>query len=137
MPQKQKSELAIDDILPSESDGLTMYTRAVNYVMRFMTSHFKALSHFVTQVPHQKSPHTVSQSTVAPMKILHKDEKYTEANVDILESIRCDAELVGNPQVCNTNYTVNTYIINCMCCVHKVRPTYVQKYSWGKIVETA
>ena len=79
-----------------------MYTRAVHYVMRFMASHFKALSPLLAQVPQLKSPHIISQSKVAPMKILHKDEKYTEANVDILESIMCDAELDGDPQVCNS-----------------------------------
>ena len=98
-PQK-KSELAVHDVVPSESDGLMMFNRAVDYVMRFMASHFKALSKFATQVPQLKSPHVVSQSIVAPMKILHKDEKYTEANVEILEQIMSNAQLKGDPQVC-------------------------------------
>ena len=84
-PQKKRRELTIHDIVPSESDGLMMYNRAVDYVMRFMASHFKALSKFVTQVPQLKSPHPVSKSIVAPMRILLQDEKYTEANIEILE----------------------------------------------------
>ena len=100
-PQMKRSELAVHDIVPSESDGLNMYNRAVDYVMRFMASHFKAFSRFANQVPQLKSPHVVSQSMVAPMKILHKDEKYTEANVEILEQIMSDAQLKGDPQVCN------------------------------------
>lgn len=83
-PQKSRSELILDDIIPSESDGLMMYSRAVDYVMRFMAAHLKALSKFSTEVPCLKSPHAVSQSVVAPMKILQKDEKCTQANVEIL-----------------------------------------------------
>ena len=75
-PQKNRGELAVHDI-PSESDGLMMYNRAVDYVMRFMASHFKAFSKFANEVPQLKSPHVVIQSIVAPMKILHKDEKYS------------------------------------------------------------
>ena len=41
---QNKSELTIHDIIPSEDDGLMLYNRAVDYVMRFMASHFKALS---------------------------------------------------------------------------------------------
>ena len=98
-PQKKRSELTVHDIVPSEEDGLMLYHRAVDYVMRFMASHFKALSKFISQVPKLKSPHAVSKSVVAPMKILQKDEKYTEANVEILEQIMSDAQLKGDPQV--------------------------------------
>ena len=31
---------------------------------------------------------------------LEKDEKYTEVNIAILESFRCDAQLSCDPQVC-------------------------------------
>lgn len=77
-----------------------MYNRAVDYVMWFMASHFKALFKLITQVYQLKSPHPVSQSIVAPMRILNQDEKYTEANIEILEQIMSDAQLKGDPQVC-------------------------------------
>ena len=137
-PQKKRSELALDDIVPSEGDGLMMYNRAVNYVMRFMASHFKALSKFLSQVPHLKSPHVVSPSIVAPMKILHKDEKYTEANVEILECIMSDAHLNSDPQVCILVVNLRT----CLCvCVSTQgdnwRPTYLQEYVRSKVMETS
>ena len=117
-PQKSRGELAVHDIIPSESDGLMMYNRAVDYVMRFMASHFKAFSKFANQVPQLKSPHVVSQSIVAPMKILHKDEKYTEANVEILEQIMYDAQLKGDPQVCTcivqNTISYNVYVHTCI-----------------------
>ena len=53
---RRGDELAVLDIIPSESDGL-MYNRAVDYVMTF---HFKALSKFANQVPQLKLPHIVS-----------------------------------------------------------------------------
>ena len=116
-PQKKRSELSIHDVVPSEGDGLMMYNRAVDYVMWFMASHFKALSKFITQVPRLKSPHPVSQSIVAPMRILHQDEKYTEANIEILEQIMSDAQLKGDPQVCRYAYHYD-YCVGKHVCTH-------------------
>ena len=41
-PQKSRSELAIDDLIPN---GEEMFGRAVQYVMRLMVTHYKAFSH--------------------------------------------------------------------------------------------
>ena len=99
-PQKCRSTLTISDLIPNERDGEEMYSRAVHYVMRFLTTTFKAFHKFQKEVPPLKSPHTASKSQVAPLKVLEKDEKYTEVNIAILESFRCDAQLSCDPQVC-------------------------------------
>ena len=67
--------------------------------MRFMATYFKALFRFQHKVPPLKCPHPVSKSQVAPLKILDKDEKYTQVNIEILESFKADAQLPCNPQV--------------------------------------
>ena len=43
-PQRSRSTLTIDDLIPNEADGEEMYTRAVEYVMRFMATHFRAFT---------------------------------------------------------------------------------------------
>ena len=43
-PQRSRNTLSINDLIPNEADGEEMYIRAVEYVMRFMATHFRALS---------------------------------------------------------------------------------------------
>ena len=100
-PQGSRSCLKAEDIIPNEDDGEVMRKRATAYIMRFMVGTFKALSHLENQVPKQHSPHPVSKSQVAPMKILDVDEKYTQCNLDILDQLKRDAELCGDHQVLN------------------------------------
>ena len=97
-PQKSRSELTIDDLIPNESDGKQLYKRAVEYMMRFLVNHFKSLHHLKSQAPVSQTPYPVSKSHVVPMKILDKDEKYTK---DILECLKTDANLRGDHQVCS------------------------------------
>ena len=73
-PQGKRSSLKAEDILPNEEDGEVMSKRATTYIIRFMVGTFKALKHLENLVPKQHSPHPVSKSQVAPMKILDVDE---------------------------------------------------------------
>ena len=50
-------------------------------------------------VPKEECPHPVQKSTVVPMKILMKDEKYTDDTIDILRQLVTDATLSGDAQV--------------------------------------
>lgn len=99
-PQRTRSELTIDDLIPNESDGEQLYKRAVEYMMRFLVKHFTSLHHLKKHTPALQTPHPVSKSHVVPMKILHKDEKYTKDTIDILECLKSDATLTGDHQVC-------------------------------------
>ena len=98
-PQRSKSSLTIDDLIPSEEDGVVIYDRAVTYVMRIFVTFFKSLSALQNLVPKPHSPHTPSKSEVVPMMILAKDEKYKQANMEILEILKTEANPSGNPQV--------------------------------------
>ena len=74
-----------------------MSKRATTYIMRFLVGTFKGLKHLENLVPKKYSPHPVSKSQVAPMKmILDMDEKYTQGNLDILDHLRKDIELCHN-----------------------------------------
>ena len=99
-PQRSRSELTIDDLIPNESDGEQLYKRAVDYVMSFLVNHFKSLQHLKNHAPVLQMPHPVSKSHVVPMKVLHKDEKYTKDTIDILECLKTDANMRGDHQVC-------------------------------------
>lgn len=98
-PQGHRQDLTVDDILPSSEDGKVVYERAVRYIMGILVTEFESLSHLKHLVPQEKPPHPVVKSTVVPMRILFKDEKYTDENVDILYKIADDAALTGSPQV--------------------------------------
>ena len=67
--------------------------------MRFLVSQFSNLSSLrhVAPVPH--SLHPATKSVVAPMPILGLDEKYTAANIEILDTLRADTGLSDDPQV--------------------------------------
>ena len=47
----------------------------------------------------EERPHPVQKSTVVPMKVLMKDEKYTDDTIDILRQLVTDATLSGDAQV--------------------------------------
>lgn len=98
-PQSSRSSLRSEDIIANEEDGEVMSRRATAYIMRFLVGTFKALKHLQSLVPKQHSPHQVSKSQVAPMKILDVDEKYTQGNLEILDQLQRDAELCGDHQV--------------------------------------
>ena len=98
-PQRSLNDLTIDDLIPSEDDGHALHHRAVAYVMRILVTFFKSLSslHNLVNKPH--CPHPPSKSEVVPMKILAKDEKYQQENLEILEFFRMEANPSALPQV--------------------------------------
>ena len=98
-PQKPRQELTISDLIPNERDGQELHRRAVRYIMRFLVSQFSNLSSLRHLAPAPHSPHPATKSVVAPMPILALDEKYTAANIVILDASRADSGLTGDPQV--------------------------------------
>ena len=98
-PQKPRKELTISDLIPNEQDGQELHRRAVAYIMRFLVSQFSDLSRLRHLAPAPHSPHPATKSVVAPMPILALDEKYTAANIQILDALRADTGLSDRPQV--------------------------------------
>ena len=98
-PQRSLNDLTIDDLIPNEEDGCAIHHRAVIYVMRILVISFKSLFGLQNHVPKPHCPHPPSKSEIAPMKILAKDEKYQQANLEILEIFKKEANLSANPQV--------------------------------------
>ena len=99
-PQRDSSTLTISDLLPTEDDGVELHKRAVHHVMQFLVTEFSSLNYLESLVPSDDSPQSVSKSSVIPMKILFKDEKYKSETTDILERLVVDADLSGKPEVC-------------------------------------
>lgn len=98
-PQKKRSDLTVDDVFPNVEDGRMLFERATQYTMRVLVEDFPALSglkKFVAKVDQGSAVHT---STIVPMKLLFKDEKYTDDNIQILQEYSTECNLVGNPQV--------------------------------------
>ena len=92
-PQKSRNDLTIDDLIPNEDDGRALHDRTVK------VTYFKSLSNLQNLVPKPHCPHPPSKSEVVPMKILAKDEKYQQANLEILEIFKADANPLAIPQV--------------------------------------
>lgn len=106
-PQKSRSELKEDEILPNEDDGHHLYQRMMNFMMEFLVKELKSLSDLRQFLPSQPHP-PVHKSVVMPMKLLFRDEKYTDENIQIMLQLLKDANLDGSPQVhvhvhCNTS----------------------------------
>ena len=57
---------------------------------------FSNLRHFVA-IPDRSS--SVYKSRIVPMKLLFRDEKYTNENIQILQQFSRECNLTGSPQV--------------------------------------
>lgn len=98
-PQCRRSELGCDHFLPSLEDADALNEAAVQYTMDFLVQQFESLKGMRHHVPLHQSPHPVRRSSVAPMAILFKDEKYKAETIDIVRQLMEDAALIGNSQV--------------------------------------
>ncbi len=97
-PQRPVQTLTEEDILPSENDGVILYNRMVAYIKNFFVDTLDSLKHLRSS---NHSPVThVQKSVVIPMKLLFRDEKYTDENIMILHQLISDAKLTGTHQVC-------------------------------------
>ena len=67
--------------------------------MEFLVTHIQDLAGLAKLAPKEECPHYMQRSTVVLMKILMKDEKYTDDTIDILSQLVEDAALSGNSQV--------------------------------------
>ena len=81
-PQRSRQSLTISDFLPSLEDARHLKERATAFLMRFLAEEFDSLSDLEPFVPSHQSPHPVQKSTVVPMKVLFKDEKYIGETID-------------------------------------------------------
>lgn len=79
-PQCPVESLTEDDILPSENDGIIIYNRMVAYVKKFLIDTLDSLEHLRSN-NHAPVAHG-QKSVVIPMKLLFRDEKYTDENND-------------------------------------------------------
>ena len=79
-PQCPVESLTEDDILPSENDGIIIYNRMVAYVKKFLIDTLDSLEHLRSN-NHAPEAHG-QKSVVIPMKLLFRDEKYTDENND-------------------------------------------------------
>ena len=98
-PQRSRESLSISDFLPSEEDGAELETRAIHFLMRFLTEELEALAGLRKYAPKQEQFHPPIKTEVAPMKVLFKDEKYVSETIDILTKLMEDGNLRGNCQV--------------------------------------
>ena len=96
-PQKPRSSLVLDDVLPSLSDGSQLFERAMKYVMEFLLRHFLSLKDLKSIVHQESKPQ--EKSTIVPMAVLQRDEKYTEETIKILHDYMNECNLKGDPQV--------------------------------------
>ena len=99
-PQKSRSQLSEDDVLPNEEDGRHLHQRMLDFMMRFLVNEFPSLSDLRQFLPTKQQPQA-QRSEVLPMKLLFRDEKYIDENIQILLQLYEDAKLKGTPQMHN------------------------------------
>lgn len=95
-PQKPWSSLIVDDVLPSSLDGKLLFERAVEYVMQFLNENFRALKKVPLRHSNSSPP---KKSTVIPMPVLLRDEKYIDETIQILHDYKRECDLTGDPEV--------------------------------------
>ena len=95
-PQLPRSKLNHTHFLPNEDDVRCLEQYAVQYMVEFLVENFKSLQHLSHLVPAQYSPHPVQKSSVIPMKILFRNEKYTAETIEIILQLLDDTNLSGD-----------------------------------------
>ena len=86
-PQRPASSLVIEDFLPSSSDGKHLHERAVEYVAKFLVRQFSALKGLQKLCVQQTPAGDPQKTTIIPMAVMHRDEKYTEETIRILQDL--------------------------------------------------
>lgn len=86
--------MTVDDVLPSEADGDLLFQRAVKYVKHFLVHHFSSLKHL--QLGFDKHISPTEKSTIVPMPLINRDEKYTDETIRILHDYVQDCGFAGD-----------------------------------------
>ena len=73
----------VDDLVPSSADGRELFDRACKYVARFLVEHFDSLKDLQKLLPHHTATGRTHKSVVVLMRILERDEKYTDETIAI------------------------------------------------------
>ena len=72
-----RNYLTLDDIFPNVEDARILFERAVQYTAQILVEEFPTFSNLRQFVVTPDRSSAVHKSTVVPMKLLFKDEKYT------------------------------------------------------------
>ena len=94
-----RNDLTLDEIFPNVEDGRVLFERAVQYTAQVLVEEFPTFSNLRQFVVSPDRSSAVHKSTVIPMKLLFKDEKYTDDNIQILQECSRECNLTGSPQV--------------------------------------
>ena len=97
-PQKSRGSLEIDEIYPNLEDGRQLFERAVQFVTQVLVEEFPNLADLKQFVAMPRST-PAHKSTIVPMSLLFKDEKYVDENIQILQEYMRECSLNGNSQV--------------------------------------
>lgn len=108
-PQKSRSELKEEDILPNEDDGHHLHQQMMNVMMEFPVKELKSLSDHQF-LPSKQCP-PAHKSVVMPMKLLFWDEKYTDENIAAVDK-RCKFGWVTTGTVTHTDKQFKTTMYN-------------------------
>lgn len=127
-PQKSRHDLTERDILPSDEDSEYLYDHMLKFMMSFIVKELKCLSDLAQFIP-SAVQQSCQKSEVVPLKLLFRDEKSIDENIQILVQYAKDAALNGSPQVylslinlgCLQKYSVLCTmfsVLRSVCCVH-------------------
>ena len=99
-PQQSRNALNYTHFIPNKEDAENLGKYAVQFMIEFLVESFSSLRHLSHLIPSRQSPHPIHTSSVVPMSVLFRDEKYTAETIEILSQLAHDANLTGDsPQV--------------------------------------
>ena len=85
--------------MPSSADRKELFDRACKYVSMFLVEQFDSLKDLQKFLPHNTATGHTNKSVVVPMKMLERDEKYTDETIKILQDYRTECSFKGEAQV--------------------------------------
>lgn len=106
-PQKTRHTLTLSEVLTNAEDGQQLYDRAVAYT-KLLVEPFPSLEKLKPLISTGNST-SVRKSVIVPLKILFKDKKYIDDNIQILQQYIEDGNLSGNAQASQCLITLHSF----------------------------
>ena len=88
VPQGNRQDLAVEDILPNDDDDIAFHHSRVKRVEKLLVERFKSCTHLTIKKQYETTEQYVEKSVIYPIAIIDVDESYTDNNVIILDEFQ-------------------------------------------------
>ena len=118
-PQKSRGDLDEKDIVASDEVGVVLRSHMLTFMKTFMVQELISLSDLAQFIP-SSPPLPANKSEILPLKLLFRDEKYIDENIQILLQYMKETSSEGSPQVIIVHTRKVSIIMDYLQCMYTV-----------------